>query len=146
MKTILVLHGPNLNLLGKREPEVYGSTTLEEINKHVRAEAKRLDLAVETMQSNHEGELIDALHKARQQASGVIINPGGLTHTSVSLRDAIAASELPAVEVHLSNIFAREDYRRRTITADACVGIIAGFGWRSYLLALQALAEHLNDG
>ena len=146
MKTILVLHGPNLNLLGKREPDVYGSTTLDEINKQIKAEAKSLGLSIETLQSNHEGELIDALHKARQQASGVIINPGGLTHTSVSLRDAIAASELPAVEVHLSNIFAREDYRRRTITADACVGIIAGFGWRSYMLALQALAGHLNDG
>ena len=146
MKTILVLHGPNLNLLGKREPDVYGSTTLDEINKQIKAEAKRLDLAIEILQTNHEGELIDVLHKARQQASGVIINPGGLTHTSVSLRDAIAASELPAVEVHLSNIFAREDYRRKSITADACVGMVAGFGWRSYLLALQALAQHLNDG
>ncbi len=146
MKTILVLHGPNLNLLGKREPEVYGSTTLDEIDKQIQAEAKRLDLAVETLQSNHEGALIDALHKARQQASGVIINPGGFTHTSVSLRDAIAASELPAVEVHLSNIFAREDYRRRSITAEACVGMIAGFGWRSYVIALQALAARLNDG
>ncbi len=146
MKTILVLHGPNLNLLGKREPEVYGSTTLAQIDEHLKTEAKRLDLAVETLQSNHEGALIDALHQARQEASGVIINPGGLTHTSVSLRDAIAASELPALEVHLSNIFAREDYRRRSITAEACVGMIAGFGWRSYLLALQALAARLNDG
>ena len=146
MKTILVLHGPNLNLLGKREPDVYGSTTLDEINKQIKAEAKRLDLAIEILQTNHEGELIDALHQARQKANGVIINPGGLTHTSVSLRDAIAASELPAVEVHLSNIFAREDYRRKSITADACVGLVAGFGWRSYLLALQALAENLDDG
>jgi 3-dehydroquinate dehydratase-2 len=146
MKKILVLHGPNLNLLGKREPEVYGSTTLAEIDEYLKAEAERLDLSIETLQSNHEGVLIDALHQAREEASGVIINPGGLTHTSVSLRDAIAASELPAVEVHLSNIFAREDYRRRSITAEACVGMIAGFGWRSYLMALQALAARLNNG
>jgi 3-dehydroquinate dehydratase-2 len=146
MKTILVLHGPNLNLLGMREPQVYGSTTLAEIDESLVEEAQRLGLAVETLQSNHEGALIDALHQARESASGVIINPGGLTHTSVSLRDAIAASELPTVEVHLSNIFAREDYRRRSISAEACVGIIAGFGWRSYLLALQALAERLNAG
>ena len=145
MKKILVLHGPNLNLLGKREPEVYGSTTLAEIDEHLKTEGKSLDLTVETLQSNHEGVLIDALHQARGGANGVIINPGGLTHTSVSLRDAIAASELPAVEVHLSNIFAREDYRRRSITAEACVGMIAGFGWRSYLMALQALIARLND-
>lgn len=146
MKKILVLHGPNLNLLGMREPEVYGSTTLAQIDDRLKEEAKRLDLSVETLQSNHEGALIDALNRARENASGVIINPGGLTHTSVSLRDAIAACELPAVEVHLSNIFAREDYRRTSITADACVGMVAGFGWRSYLLALQALVEHLNNG
>jgi 3-dehydroquinate dehydratase-2 len=146
MKTILVLHGPNLNLLGVREPQVYGSTTLAQIDESLKQEAQRLDLSVETLQSNHEGALIDALHQARGSASGVIINPGGLTHTSVSLRDAIAASELPTVEVHLSNIFAREEYRRRSISAEACVGIVAGFGWRSYLLALQALAERLNAG
>ncbi len=146
MKTILVLHGPNLNLLGKREPQVYGSTTLAQIDESIKEEAQRLNLAVETLQSNHEGALIDALHQARGSASGVIVNPGGLTHTSVSLRDAIAASELPTVEVHLSNIFAREEYRRRSISAEACVGIVAGFGWRSYLLALQALAERLNAG
>ncbi|MEJ2606502.1 MAG: type II 3-dehydroquinate dehydratase [Anaerolineales bacterium] len=146
MKTILVLHGPNLNLLGVREPQVYGSTTLAQIDESLKQEAQRLDLAVETLQSNHEGALIDALHQARGSASGVIINPGGLTHTSVSLRDAIAASELPTVEVHLSNIFAREEYRRRSISAEACVGIVAGFGWRSYLLALQVLAERLNAG
>jgi 3-dehydroquinate dehydratase-2 len=146
MKTILVLHGPNLNLLGVREPQVYGSTTLAQIDESLKQEAQRLDLAVETLQSNHEGALIDALHQARGSASGVIINPAGLTHTSVSLRDAIAASELPTVEVHLSNIFAREEYRRRSISAEACVGIVAGFGWRSYLLALQVLAERLNAG
>jgi len=146
MKTILVLHGPNLNLLGKREPQVYGSTTLAQIDESIKEEAQRLGLEIETLQSNHEGALIDALHQARGSASGVIVNPGGLTHTSVSLRDAIAASELPTVEVHLSNIFAREEYRRRSISAEACVGIVAGFGWRSYLLALQALAERLNAG
>jgi 3-dehydroquinate dehydratase-2 len=146
MKTILVLHGPNLNLLGKREPQIYGSTTLAQIDESLKEEAQRLGLEIETLQSNHEGALIDALHQARGSASGVIVNPGGLTHTSVSLRDAIAASELPTVEVHLSNIFAREEYRRRSISAEACVGIVAGFGWRSYLLALQALAETLNEG
>ncbi len=145
MKTILVLHGPNLNLLGMREPQVYGSTTLAQIDEILKEEAQRLGLAIETLQSNHEGALIDALHQARGNASGVIINPGGLTHTSVSLRDAIAASELPVVEVHLSNIFAREEYRRRSISAEACVGMVAGFGWRSYLLALRALAETLNE-
>jgi 3-dehydroquinate dehydratase-2 len=141
---ILVLHGPNLNLLGMREPEVYGSTTLEEINHHLGKLGRELGVEVHTFQSNSEGALIDALHEARQWASGVIFNPGGYTHTSVALRDAVAAIELPVVEVHLSNVQAREEFRRHSMIAPVCMGTIAGFGWRSYTLALQALAETLK--
>ena len=145
MKTILILHGPNLNLLGTREPEVYGSLTLDDINARLVEAGKDLGVEVRSLQSNSEGALIDALHDARSWAAGVVFNPGAFTHTSVALRDAIAAIGIPVVEVHLSNVYAREEFRQKSLLAPVCLGKITGFGWRSYLLGLQALAE-LEDG
>lgn len=141
MYPVLVLHGPNLNLVGQREPEVYGHLSLTEINRRLVSTGQELSLEVRTIQSNSEGTLIDALHSAGEWAAGVVLNPGGYTHTSVALRDAVSAIELPVVEVHLSNIHGREEFRRRSLISPVCVGTIAGFGWRSYLLALHALAE-----
>ena len=140
MKSILILHGPNLNLLGTREPEVYGDWRLDDINEELISCGQDLGVRVRCFQSNSEGELIDALHDARDWAAGVIFNPGAYTHTSVALRDAISAIEIPVVEVHLSNVYAREAFRHTSLIAPVCLGKITGFGWRSYLLALQALA------
>jgi len=145
MISILVLHGPNLNLLGQREPEVYGRLTLAEINRRLEEYAGQHNLQLRCFQSNHEGALIDALHEARAWAAGVVFNPGAYTHTSYALRDAIAGVGLPVVEVHLSNVHAREDFRHRSLLAPVCIGQITGFGWRSYLLGLQALQVYLVE-
>ena len=139
MTKILLLHGPNLNLLGIREPEVYGSTTLEDVNQRVIAAAAKRNVEVRPFQSNHEGALVDALHEARIWADGVIFNPGAYTHTSIALRDAIAGTGLAVVEVHLSNVHAREEFRHKSLLAPVCIGQISGFGWHSYLLGLEAV-------
>lgn len=143
MTKILLLHGPNLNLLGTREPGIYGSTTLEDINRRVAEAGATRGVEVRPFQSNHEGALIEALHEARTWADGVIFNPGAYTHTSVALRDAIAGTGLTVVEIHLSNVHAREEFRHKSLLAPVCLGQISGFGWRSYLLGLEALLGHL---
>ncbi len=142
--SILVLHGPNLNLLGTREPEVYGSETLAEIDARLRVRAAASGALLEAFQSNHEGVLIDRLHAARGQAAYVILNGAGLTHTSVALRDAVVASEVPTIEVHLSNVNKREAFRHVSLLSGVCVGIISGFGAMSYVLALDAALDALG--
>ncbi len=139
MKPVLVINGPNLNLLGLREPEIYGTTTLAELEGAVGDEARALGVAVEFFQSNHEGALIDRLHEARGLVQGVLLNPGGLSHSSVSLRDAVAAADYPIVEVHLSNTMAREPFRRRDMIAPVCRGVVMGFGVTGYRLGLRAV-------
>ena len=142
---VLVLHGPNLNLLGTREPEVYGSMSLAEIDARLAEQGRELGVEVTCRQSNHEGALIDALQDARTWADGVIFNPGGYTHTSVALRDAIAGIGIPVVEVHLSNVYAREEFRHKSLLSAVCKGKITGLGWWSYKLALTYLAETLGS-
>ena len=144
VKRVLVLNGPNLNLLGTREPDVYGSTTLDDIAEELADLGSDLGATVECKQSNQEGQLIDWLHDARDSFDGVLINPGGLTHTSVSLRDGIAAAGLPTIEVHISNTHARESFRHQSVTAAVCIGSVIGFGKNSYALGLRALIDYLN--
>ena len=144
-REILILNGPNLNLLGSREPEVYGHETLADIVAGLKADADRLDVGLRDRQSNIEGELIDALHEARSWASGVVFNPGAFTHYSYALRDAIAGIELPVVETHLSNVHAREEFRHRSVLSAVCIGVVAGFGAASYAVALEGLVRHLDS-
>lgn len=142
-RKILVLHGPNLNLLGKRQPEIYGRLTLQQVNAQIRALAKELGLDVEFWQSNSEGELVTWIQEAPKKFSAIILNPAAYTHTSIALRDAISAVGIPTVEVHISNIYKREEFRKHSFVAEAAVGQIAGFGVQSYLLGLRAAAEQL---
>jgi 3-dehydroquinate dehydratase-2 len=142
--SILVLHGPNLNLLGLREPEIYGSTTLANIDRFLEEDASRLQVDLYCLQSNHEGTLVDAIHEARTKHQGILINAGAYTHTSVAIRDALAAVRIPTVEVHLSNIYQRETFRHHSYIAPVAIGQISGFGWASYRLGLQALVDYLK--
>ena len=144
MLNVLVLHGPNLNLLGTREPDVYGTDTLADIDSQLTALAEELKITIRIKQSNSEEVLIESLHSSREWANGVLFNPGAFTHTSVALRDAIAAIDVPVVEVHLSNIHARESFRRDSLLAPVCIGSISGFGTKSYMLGLQALKTHMK--
>lgn len=143
--SVLVLHGPNLNLLGLREPGIYGSLTLDEINHLLEQEGQTLQAKLSIIQSNHEGVLVDAIQNALGQHQGILINAGAYTHTSVAIRDAIAAVNLPTVEVHLSNIYRREAFRHHSYIAPVAIGQISGFGSQSYLLGLQALVQHLKE-
>jgi 3-dehydroquinate dehydratase-2 len=142
--SILVLHGPNLNLLGKREPGIYGSATLEDINGLLEEEAKALQVNISVLQSNYEGNLVDAIHASFEQHHGLLINAGAYTHTSVAIRDAIAAVNIPTVEVHISNIYRREEFRHHSYIAPVAIGQISGFGPDSYRLGLHALVTHLK--
>lgn len=142
---LMVIHGPNLNLLGKREPDVYGRLTLAEIDARIQAWAAEAGVELRTLQSNHEGAIVDAIHDAADWAGGLVINPGAYSHTSYAIRDALAGVSLPAVEVHLSNIHAREEFRRTSVVAPACLGQISGLGWHSYRLGLEALVWRVRE-
>ncbi|HAC62621.1 MAG TPA: type II 3-dehydroquinate dehydratase [Cyanothece sp. UBA12306] len=143
--SILVLHGPNLNLLGMREPDIYGSLTLEDINDLLRNEAENLGVSVSTLQSNHEGILIDSIHNALGTYQGILINAGAYTHTSIAIRDALSGIKVPTVEVHLSNIYRRDDFRHNSYIAPIAIGQISGFGAQSYCLGLKALVNYLRS-
>jgi 3-dehydroquinate dehydratase-2 len=142
---ILVLHGPNLNLLGRREPHIYGAMTLAELNKRLQALARELKVQLITFQSNHEGELVDKLHQHMDDVAGAILNPGGLTQFAVSLHDAIKSMPFPVIEVHMTNRHAREEWRGHSIISPAVKGMVEGLGWRSYSAALRALVETVNE-
>jgi len=142
---ILVLHGPNLNLLGSRQPEIYGTATLAEIDAAIASRGAELGVDVRSEQSNSEGGLVDAVQGARGSVDGIVINPAGYSHSSVAIRDALLAVGLPAVEIHLSNPSAREEFRHVDLVAGACLGVVAGFGQRGYLMALEQLVYHLRD-
>ncbi|MCH7837365.1 MAG: type II 3-dehydroquinate dehydratase [Chloroflexi bacterium] len=142
---ILLINGPNLNTLGQREPEIYGRLTLADIETRVAERAKALGAELRTFQSNHEGALIDYLQKEAPDADGIIINGGAFTHYSLALRDALAGAGTPAIEVHISNIYSRERFRRRSVTADVCRGMVTGLGWFGYIAALEALVEELGE-
>lgn len=144
MKKVFVIHGPNLNLLGNREPQIYGGSTLDEINNRISKEAERIGVECEFFQSNLEGELVDTVQRAGKTADGIIVNPAGYSYTSVALLDALKAVQIPRVEVHLSNIFAREEFRRTSMTAAGCTGLISGLGVEGYLLALRYILVQLD--
>ena len=141
---ILIIHGPNLNMLGKREPSIYGAGTLQEINRLLKEEAKRLDVKAEVFQSNSEGEIVGRIQDAMKKSDGILINPGAYTHTSIAIRDAILSAELPVVEVHISNIYKREDFRQKSFISGVSVGVISGFGPDSYILGLNGLVSYLR--
>ena len=145
MTSVLILNGPNLNLLGRREPAIYGRETLADVERVARAEAEALGVEVEFAQSNHEGALVDAVHEAIGRHQGLVVNAGAYTHTSIALMDAVSAAAIPAVEVHLSNVHAREGFRHRSYLARVAVGVICGFGSLGYALALRAVARHLEE-
>ena len=145
MTSILLLHGPNLNLLGTREPAIYGTLTLADINQRVQDRGRELGAEVRALQSNDEGALIDALHEARTWATGIVINPGALAHYSYAIRDALTSVQLPAIEVHLSNIHAREDFRHRLVIAPVVTGVVCGLGWRGYVHAVEILIDLLHE-
>ncbi|PIU83458.1 MAG: type II 3-dehydroquinate dehydratase [Elusimicrobia bacterium CG06_land_8_20_14_3_00_38_11] len=144
MKKILIIHGPNLGLLGLREPDIYGKFSLEDINKQIKKLAKEKKVSVDILQSNHEGEIVDAIGSSPKKYAAIVINPAAYTHTSVAIRDAVAAIDIPVVEVHLSNIYRREEFRHKSLLAAAATGQISGFGVNSYLLGVLAAIELIN--
>ncbi len=141
MKKILIINGPNLNLLGTREPEIYGKTTLKDIETELKNKAEKLNVEIECFQSNHEGEIVDKIHSAKNKFDAVIINPAAYTHTSVAIRDAFASVDIPAIEVHISNVYSREEFRHNSLIAPVVIGQIAGLGIQGYLLALEYFSK-----